>query len=62
MNDPLRANDKPAPRRAEPLQPDDPRQGNEVQVPDERTASQERESLDRAIEQAHTARDNVHDV
>ena len=58
MNDPLRPLDKPGPRRAEPLQPDDPTAGSHVDTGDEDTDEWKAESLERSREQAKTAGEN----
>ncbi len=60
MNDPLRPKDKPAPRRAEPIQPDAPTRGSAAESDGE--SPSRKESLDRAVEQERTALDNVRDV
>lgn len=60
MNDPLRPRNKPQPRRAEPLQPDEPGRGQDA--PDDPQAKGSQESLERAKEQARNALDNVRDV
>ncbi len=60
MTDPLRPKDEPAPRRADPLQPDLPGRGTSTEPPAGSTS--EKESLERAMEQERTALDNVRDV
>lgn len=58
MTDPLRPKDKPAPRRAEAIQPDKPGQGDDASRPS-RPSGPGDDSLDRALEQEKTALDNV---
>jgi hypothetical protein len=59
MSDPLRPPNKPAPRRAEPLQPDNPGRGDAAEKPPAPATGLGDESLDRAMEQEKTALDNV---
>lgn len=62
MNDPLRPKDKPAPRRAEPLQPDAPTRGTAAEPERDPGSPSRKESLDRALEQERTALHNVRDT
>jgi hypothetical protein len=59
MSDPLRPTDKPAPRRAEPIQPDRPTRGSDAQGDGKTSADRADESLDRAKTQEQAAIDNV---
>ena len=60
MTDPLRPKDEPAPRRAEPTQPDAPTRGTSAEA--DKDSTPRKESLDRALEQERTALDNVRDA
>ena len=60
MTDPLRPKDKPAPRRAEPIQPDAPSRGTAAET--EHESPPRKESLERALEQEKAALDNVRDA
>ena len=60
MTDPLRLKDKPAPRRAEPIQPDAPNRGTAAET--KRESPPRKESFERALEQEKAALDNVRDA
>lgn len=59
MSDPLRPTDHPAPRRAEPIQPDRPGRGGDVESDAKASAEHAGASLDRARKQEQAAIDNV---
>lgn len=59
MSDPLRPTDKPAPRRAEPIQPDRPMRGGDAPRDTARSTDRAKESLDRATTQEQAAIQNV---
>gem|GEM_PF-6506297 len=59
MSDPLRPTDQPAPRRAEPIQPDRPTRGSDAQSGTKTSADPAGKSLDRAKTQEQAAIDNV---
>jgi hypothetical protein len=59
MSDPLRPPNKPAPRRAEPIQPDRPTRGNDARSQAKTSADHADKSLERAKAQEQAAIDNV---